>query len=112
MWKNLLTWLLKFALQRLGADVDAESQRQIDEYNQKKAELEQREEKAAVELGRIENEYLQLTARRVKKIAEIEFLQPQIEHLDSEIRRLKDEREKKVADLRAADDDTLLHSEL
>lgn len=112
MWKNILTWLLKFALERLGTDVDAETQKQIDQYNQARESLDKCRETAEIELGRIEHQRLELLAKRVSNSHEIEFLQEQIKSQDETLRRLTDEKNEKLSVIRNSDDDTILHGDL
>lgn len=115
MWKTLLKWLLKFTLSQLGdnvAEMDAETQKQIDEYNRRRAEVEKARDAAEIELGRIENDRLTLLAKRIKQSNEIEFLQTQVDFLENKLRNLKDEKDKKLNDIGNLSDDDLLHGDL
>jgi hypothetical protein len=112
MWKNFLKWLLKFALEKLGEDVDAEAQQALDEYNRKRGDVEKSHAESEQELERLENERLRLLGLRTKSSHEIEFLQEQVKAQDETLRRLKDEKEQKLTAIRNSDDDTILHGDL
>lgn len=112
MWKPFLTWLLKFALDRLGTDIDAESEKMLADYEARRAEVEKARNEAEISLGRIEHERLALVAKRVKNSSEIEFLQQQIQIQDEQLRRLNDEKNKKLNDIGNLSDDAILHTEL
>lgn len=112
MWQNFLTWLLKFALDRLGADVDAESEKMLADYELRRAEVEKARGEAESSLDRIENERLTLVAKRVQNSVEIEFLQQQIKTQDEKLRSLNDEKNKKLNDISNLSDDAILHIEL
>lgn len=112
MWKNILKWVLRFALAQLGADVDAETQKLLDAYHEKRAMLEIRRSDSEKNLKQLSDGWLALVARRTKLSGEIEFLQSQTKFLETKLEELKNEREKKVTDIRNLSDDDVLHLDL
>ncbi len=112
MWKRFLVWLLKFALKQLGENLDAETQKQIDDYNRRRVELEETENTAAIELGKLETDIAQLESERNLKNDESILLAIESEQLDRRLERIRNEKNKKLADIDNLDDNALLHSEL
>lgn len=112
MWRKILVWVLEFALSALGGDLDAETQKQLDEYNAKKVELERIESDSAVELGRLETEIAQLTTKRQINDQEITRLETETKAQDERIRQINDAKNNKLDALHNLDDDAVLRSQL
>ncbi len=112
MGQKILVWVLQFALSALGENLDAETQKHLDEYNDKKAELEQIESASIVELGRLETEIGQLTARRQINSETLARLETELKAEDERIRQINDAKNNKLNDLHNLDDDAVLRSEL
>lgn len=112
MFKAVLVWLLKFSLERLGHDLDAEARAQLDEYNRKRAAVEATEEAAAIELGRIEQQVRELEQLRVDSMAKIEFTESVIEAQEMRLTQLDEKRKSNLDALARLSDDDLLRTDL
>lgn len=112
MWQKLLVWALKFALQRLSADVDAETQKQLDDYNRQRDELEAKEDTALYVIGQIESRLTGLEIVRQQKENDLQRLESELPELNQKLEKIRDEKNKKLAAVQSLNDDSLLHGTL
>lgn len=112
MWLKFALWLVKTMLASLGERADAESNRQLKEYEEKKRLLEAFERDAEVEIGKIETNIGQIAATRKMNAAELSRINSENEILDAQIKRAREVRNEKIDAIRRLDDDAVLRGEL
>jgi len=113
MFQKILVIALKLVLQYLDpSNIDAEAQKQLDDYKQQRADQDNAVAQSNQELEKLQIEEDRLSTARSQIQINIASLEAEIQELDEKERSINDEKNKKLANLRNANDDDLLHSQL